>query len=477
MTDPNDFPALVLDVRQAPPGAWNEIVRRARRRRDRAAAATTAVVAAIAVLPSLALLGQGDSVTLPAHQPATSFNDVCDVPYNKQAPAEDTFDHDFRVGDFIISPPGANKPAVSGEEIRRRVAARGAKLAPGTQVRYGLVRLVVNGHVRKTPQARWVLTSCGSPRADLLPGPGRTPQRIGTRVVDDVLLLTDSGFGETSTGSESFAGVCDTRVDAKAPTSTRVQHRFHVGEASVEPAGPGEQLSGRDRVRDALRDRFPGTQVRLGRVQPLHAPGRSRLRWLVTTCGLAGASVRPELPGVVNELLVYDARGHLLDEHRSGPRSEAEATVRTLPAVPFPAATYKAASPNMCSPWTHAYPDFRRRATGAGYTDMQGCYLQAGAVVIFVTKPGGHAAAAIYRAGSRKEYEATYKARFPFERFTFISAPSGDTARLIKLLSPHVAEVELSDGGRSPVHYKFDAQTSQFLTCSDLTATRASCTG
>jgi hypothetical protein len=131
----------------------------------------------------------------------------------------------------------------------------------------------------------------------------------------------------------------------------------------------------------------------------------------------------------------------------------------------------------MCSSWSHAYPDFRRRATAAGYTDMQGCYLQSDAVVIFVSKPGGRAAAAVYRAASGKEYDATYKAKFPYGRFTFFPAPVGEKVRLVKLLSPHVAEVELSGAGIQAIHWKFDAETAAFLPCSDTTATRAACSG
>jgi hypothetical protein len=469
-----DFPTLALDVRPAPPGAWNEIVRRARRRRDRAALAATTVVALVAAVPMYALMHRGDPAAVPAHRPASSYSDLCDTAYDKQAPATDTFDHSIRVGQLLISPAGANKPAVTGEEIRRRAAARRTKLSPGTQVRYGLVRYLSAGTARKT-QARWVLTTCGTPRPNLVPGPGNTLKAAGTALIDDVQLLTDSGFGETSTGGKSFAGVCDTRLDGTAPDTTRVQNAFYVGEASVESPGADEQLNGRERVRATLRNRFPGTEIRLGRVRPLHTPGTSRLRWVVTTCGLDGSSVQPQLPGVVNELLVYDAQGRLLEEQRSGPQSEAEAILRTLPPVPFPAPVYKPASPNMCSGWSHAYPDFRQRATAAGYRDMQGCYLQAGAVVIFVSKPGGRAAAAVYRAASGKEYDATYKARFPFARFTFVPAPAGDTVRLIKLLSPHVAEVELSASGGSAVHWKFDAATSAFLPCTDTTATRAPC--
>ena len=477
MNSSEDFPALLLDVRPAHPGAWNDIVQRARRRRDRALAAATAAVAVVAVLPSFALLDRHTAEGVPAHRPASTYSDVCDTAYDKPAPAVDTFDHALRLGDFVVSAPGANKPAVSGVEIRRRAAARGLPMSPGTQLRYGLVRFVVNGHDRRQPEVRWVLTTCGRPEPRLVPTPDHKLRRSGTVLTDRVMLLTDSGAGESQlAGLGSFAA-CDVRLDKQAPTGTRIELPFHVGEAAVEPPAPDEQLGGRERVRSALRDQFPGTQIRLGRVRPLHTPGPTRLRWLVTTCGLDGSSVRPELPGVVNEVLVYDDRGRLLDEHRSGPRSEAEAVSRALPPVPFPAPTHRAASPNMCSPWSHAYPDFRQRATAAGYTDMQGCYLQAGAVVIFVSKPGGQAAAAVYRAANGKEYDATYKARFPYQRFTFVRAPAGDTVRLIKLLNPHVAEVELSGGSTGAMRWKFDAETLTFLPCTDTTATRAPCSG
>jgi hypothetical protein len=377
---------------------------------------------------------------------------------------------------LLLSPAGANRPAVGGEELRRRAVARGAKLWPGTQIRYGVVRYVSGGVKVYKTQARWVLTTCGRPTEQVEPAADHTLTRVGTALRDDLQLLTDSGAAESSfVGGTTLAG-CATRLDAKAPPDTRIKQAFHIGEASVEPPRAGEELSGRDRVRSALRDRFPGTQVRLGRVRPLHTPGSSRLRWVVTTCGLDGASVRPALPGVVNELLVYDAGGRLIEQHRSGPRSEAEALLPRLPAVPFPAPTYHSASPNMCSSWSHAYPDFRQRASAAGYTDMQGCYLQAGAVVIFVSKPGGRAAAALFRAASGKEYDATYKAKFPYERFTFFPAPIGAKVRLVKLLSPHVAEVELS-GGIAAVRWKFDAATAAFLPCTDITATRAPCSG
>ncbi|MDT7536430.1 MAG: hypothetical protein QOI82_15 [Actinomycetota bacterium] len=477
MSHVDDFPPLQLDVRPPPPRAWSDIVQRARRRRDRAVAGAAALLAVGAAVPAFALAGHGDNTSLPAHHPSRTYSDLCDTAYDKPAPPGDTIDHALLLGGVLLSPPGANKPSVSGDEIRRRAAARGMTMSPGTQVRYALVRAVINGHVRRRPEVRWVLTACGQPEPRVVPGPNRTLKQAGTMLVDRLELLTDSGAGEAQYAGLSSFAACDTRLNVTAPASTRVQSAFHVGEASVEPPRSGESLPGRDRVRSALRNRFPGTQIRLGRVRPLHTPGVSRLRWIVTTCGLDGSSVRPALPGVVNEVLVYDTRGRLLGEHRSGARSEAEAVLPKLPPVPFPAPTHKAASPNMCSEWSHAYPDFRQRAAAAGYTDMQGCYLQALAVVIFVTQPGGHGAAALYRAANGKEYDATYQARFPYERFTFFPAPVGDTVRLVKLLSPHVAEVELSGPGVAPVRWKFDAETSTFLPCTDTTSTRAPCSG
>jgi hypothetical protein len=123
-------------------------------------------------------------------------------------------------------------------------------------------------------------------------------------------------------------------------------------------------------------------------------------------------------------------------------------------------------------------PDFRGRARAAGYTgEMQGCYLQAGAGVIFVSAPHGRAAAAFYRAATGNEYDATDKKGFLYDRFTLVPAPFGTTVRLLRLLSPHVAEVELSRPAQAPVDMKFDAATARILPCSDTASTAAPCQG
>ena len=139
---------------------------------------------------------------------------------------------------------------------------------------------------------------------------------------------------------------------------------------------------------------FPGTQVRLALTSPLHRPGTPRLHWVVTTCGLDGASVRPALTGVVDEALVYDSRGRLLASHRGGRalRPWRLSSARPLPSASRP--TVRRAR-HLCGPWSQAYPDVKARATAAGYTDMQGCYRQADSTVVFLSSPTLGAAAAV----------------------------------------------------------------------------------
>jgi hypothetical protein len=474
---PEWLPELRLDLRPVPPTAWTGIVRRARRRQARLAALTASGTALVVVVPTMLFSQNHDSAAVPAHQPAKVYDGVCDTRYDAQAPGGSTLDHSFRLGGVVFSPPGANVPTVPATEIRRRAEARGRPLDPGMQLRYGIVRYL-DGKVHRV-QARWILTACGRPVSQYAPiKRGQDPRNqkpIGTAHQDVVELLTDSGATTSQFGETSFSGVCDTRLDERAPAADRVVGAFHVGEASVTAPAEGDQLAGRDRVRRNLRNAFPGTQIRLARVQPLHTPGEPRLRWVVTTCSLDGSSVRPRVPGVVNELLVYDSSGRLRQTERSGAQSEAERRITGLPPVPFPAPTYVSPGPNMCSPWSHAYPDFRRHALAAGYNDMQGCYLQADTVVIFLSAANGRGAAAVYHAVTPQEYERTYAKKFPWSSFTLLPAPSGSTVRLIKLLSPHVAEVELSGAGVATVRYKFDAATARFLPCADTTATSAPC--
>lgn len=478
---PPELPALQLDLRPVPPGAWSAVLRRLRRRRrvaSTAAAATAAVVTAPVLLLS-ASTAPGPPV---AHRAGSAYDDICDVPYDVQAPPGDRLASPFRIGAFYFSPPGANEPAVTAQELRQRAERRGQVFHPGTQLRYALVRVTRGSEVAKT-QARWVLTTCGEPRPrfSLSADPSAPLRRVEPDVLSgDVLLLTDSGAVESQLGGAAFAGVCDVRLDEPAPDLQEVTGSFHVGEALVTAPEGGASLSGRQRVLDAVAGdgrAFPGMQVRLGLVRPLHRPGTPRLRWVATTCSLDGSAVRPALPGVVNELLVYDQRGRLLEEHRSGPRSEAEAAFRRFPPAPALAPTYQAAHPNMCGPWSHANPSVREEASAAGFAEMQGCYRQADSVVIFLSRPGGAAVAAVATCTTRDACEKQYASRYPYASFTQVPAPQGSRAELLRLLSPTVAEVRLSGNGSAPTSMKFDARGRRWLPCTDVTATRAPCAG
>jgi hypothetical protein len=480
---PPDLPRLNLDLRPVPPDAWDSIVRRAKGRTRRTAGTAAAVLVLAAGIPTAVLARTHHEAAVPAHQPAAAFNDVCDTPYNRPAPAGDTLAHPFRVGAAVFSPPGPNVPAMTAAQVRQRALARGWRFQPGTQLRFALVRELHGGRPEVT-QLRWVATTCGHPSPKPPPPPPHADPRYrvppSPPTFDEVDLVTDTGAETGEIGAAGFSGVCDTRLTAAAPSGDRVRTGFYVDETAVDAPPPAAALSGRRAVQQALRDRhlsvFPGTQIRLGLVRPLHTAGAPVLRWVVTTCGIDGGSVRPRLPGAVNELLVFDAAGRLLRTERSGPRSEAERLIATFPPVPYPAPTYRAASPNECGPWSHAYPDFRRKARAAGYTGgMQGCYLQANTVVIFLSAPNGRAAAAVYRAPSPKAYDDTYKKRFPYRLFTIVPAPTGTTVRLVRLLSPHVSEVELTGPGQASVHMKFDAAAEAFVPCSDTASTRAPC--
>jgi hypothetical protein len=482
---PPDLPQLTLELRAVPPDTWDNIVQRAKRRTQRTTGTAAAVVLLAAGVPTALLTQASHQAAIPAHEPAAAYNDICDTTYNHPAPAGDTLTHPFRIGSFVFSPPGANTPAVTAAQVRQRAVARGWKFEPGTQLRFALVRQLTGGQPYKT-QLRWVATTCGHPS----PKPPPPPPHSNTLyraplfppTFDQVDLVTDTGAETTETGTGGFANVCDTRLNSPAPTGDRVRIGFYVDETAVDAPPTSAALGGRRAVEQALRDRhlsvFPGTQVRLGLVHPLHAAATPTLRWLVTTCGIDGSSVRPQLPGAINEMLIFNGSGQLVQTQRSGPESEAQRLIATFPPVPTPAPTYRAASPNECGPWSHAYPDFRRKSRAAGYTGgMQGCYLQAKTVVIFISTPSGRGAAAVYRAPSIRAYDDTYKLGFPYKKFTIIPAPTGTTVRLLRLLNPHVSEVELSGGGQAPVHMKFDAATEAFLPCSDTTATAASCQG
>ncbi|MCU1592187.1 MAG: hypothetical protein JWP11_3443, partial [Frankiales bacterium] len=427
-------------------------------------------VVGLGTVPAAALLPRAGHPAQIAAKTASSFNDVCDVAHDGRAPSGDRVAHPFRVGAFLVS-PAATSPVVTGAELRRRVAARGARLEPGTQLRYGLVRLVGGSRVYK-PVLRWVLTTCGVPTSMPADPAARTsPGHPGPQVsvqTDQVALLSDSGAMTDGSGGLSFDGVCDVRADRAAP-SAPVRREFTVGEIRVSPPAKGASLTGRDAVnRSAARQHafFPGTQVRLALVEPLHRPGPQQLRWVVTTCGLDGQSLVPPESGVVNEALVYDASGRLLGVNRDGALLQAERLIRTAPPLPTPLPTYAATGPNICGPWSQAYPDFRVRSLAAGYTGMQGCYLQAGVVVIFVSSPTHGAAAAVTTNAGMKAYQALYDARFPWRAFHLVRAPAGaTTAHLLRFLTPTVAEVQLSGPGLTRRSYAFDARTRAWVSC------------
>lgn len=481
---PPELPRLELELRPLPPNAWPGVLHRLRRRRRRAASAVAAATAAVVAAPVLLLATPGSApVQTVAHAAADAYDGICDVAYDEPAPAGDRLAAPFRVGQFYFSPPGANQPAVPAQDVRRRAERRGVEFRAGSQLRYAVVRTTRGGMVAKT-EARWVLTTCGEPRPRFLRtnDPTQPMKAVKPDVLSgDVQLLTDSGHPETSAGGAAFAGVCDVRLDQDAPDLSAVTGGFHVGEALVTAPREGAALTGRQRVEEALRSdgrkTFPGTQIRLGMVQPLHRPGEPRLRWLVTTCSLDGASVRPVLPGVVNELLVYDRNGRLLQEHRSGPQSEAETALAGFPPLPATVPTHRAAHPNICGPWSHANPDLGEQSRAAGYDDMQGCYRQADSVVVFLSRPTGRAVAALATCTRQEACEKQYADRYPYETFELVPAPLGSRAELLRLLSPTVAEVRLSGDGRTPTSMKFDADSRRWLPCDDTTATRAACAG
>ena len=492
---PPELPALELTIEQPGPTAWTSIVRRARWRKRRAVAAVVTAVLVIGAVPAFALLPRSDAPDVPAHRPARGFNGVCDVPYDRPAPAGDRIVQPFRSGMLLVTPPGDQAPAVSAAELRARIERRSAArpqgapaaLQPGTQLRYGLVRYVRQNGQSSNPILRWVRTTCGvpsqEPRDLLRPGLGRPGVKVPMITVlrDQIELLSDSGADTAGYPAPTFRSVCDTRLDARTPTSSALRGSFHVGEIQVSPAGR-RSLRGRDEVVDALRNRFPGTQVRLGLVEPLHADGPPQLRWVATTCGIDGGSVRPRLPGVVDEALVYDASGHLLAEHRSGPQSEAEQAIRNAPPLPAPLPTYVPPGPNQCFHWIHAYKPFATGMTAAGYTRPEGCVLQKDVVVVYLSSPRGAVAAVSARAGDSAATDQGYLEQrvtnFPWSGFRLVPAPARATqAHVLRFLSRTVAEVELSGPGVAPYSYKFDSASLRWLDCADRTATLQPCRG
>lgn len=482
----DDVPSLPLEIHPPAPGAWNAVVRRARRRRQRTVAFTAVAVVLVAGVPaSLALPLSRDAAPV-AHRGADRHSDVCDVPYDEQAPAGDRIERPFRTHGLLVSPPPADaQPAVAQAVLLERTKARGTTLEPGTQLRYGVARRVqIDGRIGQ-PVLRWVLTTCGRPGQEML-RPATPPtappiERPGTVDVrqDEVALLTDSGATTEAGYGRGFEGVCATRLQHRGPSERQVNGELAVGELRAAQPPQGATLRGRDRVAAAARKRgalFPGTQIRLALTSPLHRTGTPRLSWVVTTCGLDGASVSPALPGVVSEALVYDSRGRVRETHRAGQLSAALAALaRTETPTSIP--TYAAAGPNLCGPWNNAYPNFKIKAAAAGYTDMQGCYRQADSTVIYVSSATGGAAAAVSTATGRA-YQDIYDDRFPYAAFTLVPAPDGATqAKLLRLLSPIVAEVRLSGPDLPPTSFKFDARSRTWQECSDTTATRAPCAG
>ena len=133
--------------------------------------------------------------------------------------------------------------------------------------------------------------------------------------------------------------------------------------------------------------------------------------------------------------------------------------------------------PNICGPWSYAYPDFRQKAAADGYRDMQGCSRTQGSIIIFVSNAARGAAAAVLTSDGAT-YSAQYKDRFPYSPFRFGTAPEGATrAELLRYLTPRVAEVELSGPALSPRSYKFDARELRWIDCTDSVATRQPCRG
>lgn len=478
------LPALDLLVRPVDPSAWDRVVRRARHRRARAVSLTVAAVLLVASVPIALALPSGDRAPSLAHEAAEQYSSVCQVPYDQPAPDESRITTAFRTASgFLISPvPPATAPAVQAQELRRRVQARGMTLEPGTQLRYGLVQRI-RARGLTDLQARWILTTCGipqpaDPRIDpRQPLPAAEHVDIGNTQIS---LLSDSGAITADMGMLDFGGICDSRMNVEAP-DLPTRSEFHVGEILVKPAPDGAALPGRAAVLDDLRRDgrlAAGTQVRLGQTQPLHAAGMPRLAWVATTCGLDGDSVRPRLPGVVNEARVYDRRGRLLSEHRSSPESEAAILLQRQAPLPTDIPTYKAAAPNLCGPWNAAYPTFAQGAAAAGYRNMQGCYLHAGNTVVLLSSATNGAAAAVFTPDSPRQYQDVYDARFPYDAFELLEAPDGATdAVILRFLSPTVAEVRLSGPDLPATSYKFDARSRTWQDCAATTGTRAACIG
>jgi hypothetical protein len=480
------LPPLPLQIHPASPGAWDGIVRRARRRRRRAVAVSAIAVVLAAGVPVTLALPESREAPPVAHRSAEQHSDLCAVPYDRTAPLGDRVETPFRTGGLLVSaPPAGATPAVSQKVLLERTKARGTRVEPGTQLRYGVVRRVQpDGRIGR-PVLRWILTTCGLPgQEQLQPAtpptapPAEQPKTVAVQQ-DQVALLTDSGATTDSGYGRGFNGVCATRLQDQGPEERVVNGSLAIGELRAVQPPEGAALSGRDRVLADVSGRqalFPGTQIRLALTSPLHAPGTPTLHWVVTTCGLDGTSVRPALPGVVSEALVYDSRGRLLETHRA---SQLSAALAALPRTSTPETipTYTSAHPNMCGPWSQAYPDFKDKASVAGYTNMQGCYRQAETTVIFVSS-AAHGAAAAISTATGKAYQDVYDARFPFSAFTLVPAPRGATqANLLRLLSPTVAEVRVSGPSLSPTSYKFDARNRTWQECSDTTGTRAPCSG
>lgn len=483
---PNDLPPLALEIRQAAPGAWEAILRRARRRRQRAVAVTTVAVVLVAGVPATLALPVSRETRTVAHRSAEQYSDVCAVRYDQPAAAGDRIERPFRAGGLLVSPPPADAlPAVRQELLLQRTAARGTRVEAGTQLRYGVVRRVhINGRIGQ-PMLRWVLTTCGRPGPEFLrpatppTAPPTGPPQTVMVAQDEVALLTDSGAITESGSGRTFDGVCATRLQERGPKEQVVNGEFTLDELRATQPADRARLPGRERVLEAVRNRgtlFPGTQIRLALTAPLHTPGTPRLNWVVTTCGLDGDSVRPSLPGVISEALVYDSRGRLQETHRAGQLIAAmTALARTTTPTTIP--TYSAASPNMCGPWNNAYPDFKTKAAAAGYANMQGCYRQADSTIVYLSSDTQGAAAAVSTA-TGAAYQDVYDARFPYSAFTLIPAPGGATqAKLLRLLSPTVAEVQLSGPDQRPTSYKFDARSRTWQSCVDTTGTRAPCNG
>ena len=480
------LPPLPLEIRQAAPGAWQAIVRRARRRRQRAVGFTAVAVVLAAGVPATLALPDGRDAAPVAHRSAQQYSDVCDVPFDEPAPIGDRIERPFRTAGLLVSPaPVGAQPAVTQEVLLERTRARGTRVEAGSQLRYGVVRRVhVNGRISQ-PVLRWVLTTCGRPGPEPLrpatppTAPPTGPPQTVTVAHDEIALLTDSGASTEGSSGRTFDGVCASRLNERGPKEQVVNGEFTLDELRAAQPPDGAALPGRDRVVEAVRNRgtlFPGTQIRLALTSPLHTPGTPRLHWVVTTCGLAGDSLRPTLPGVVSEALVYDSRGRLRETHQAGQLTAAVAALaRTTTPATIP--TYAAAGPDLCGPWNHAYPDFKAKAAAAGYTDIQGCYRQGDSTIIYLSS-ATHGAAAAVSAATGAAYQEIYDARFPYSAFTLIPAPDGATrAELLRLLSPIVAEVQLSGAGLTPTSYKFDARSRSWQQCSDTTATRAPCTG